>query len=227
MPSIETLVSIKMLRIQLYVFVLPAQELRGIEMSVDALPLSSRTGARLKELVRRVVGPALFSTDKPYLAIAKYRAFTQQMPMMYVMLMASTWAVAATYFGHAPLASVVIFPTIVTLASAGRMRHWWIVRHTEPTVEIADRAAKKSNILAALMACGFVGWVVILYPYGDAYSKSLLAFFLAMVNMTCVFCLINNKRSAYIVFFIVNGGFAIHFGMTGIPALLAATIPAR
>ena len=193
-------------------------------MPTGAISLSSRIGVKLKELIQRLTDLTSFSVDKPHLAIAKYRAFTQQMPMMYVMLMTSTWAVAATYFGHAPLASIVIFPIVMTLASANRMRHWWAVRHTVPTVEIADRAAKKSNILAALMACGFVGWVMILYPYGDAYSKSLLAFFLAMVNMTCVFCLMNNKRSAYIVFFIVNGGFVAHFGSTGIPALLAAAI---
>lgn len=191
-------------------------------MPADAASLPRSVAAKLKELARRFGGRGSSSEEKPYLVLAQYRAFTQQMPMMYVMLMTSTWAVAAAFFGHAPLGKILVFPAIMTVASAARAR-FWITSRRELTVDVANRAARKSNTLAALMAIGFVVWVVILYPYGDAYRKSLLAFFLATSNMACVFCLMHNRRSAYIVFFIVNGGFVAHFGSMGIPSLLAAS----
>lgn len=177
-----------------------------------------------KHAISRVARFFSVPADKPELLKAQYRAFSQQMPMMYVMLMTSTWAVAATYFAHAPLAAVIIFPIIMSLASAIRVQQWWKARYSEPSPDIAFRAARKTCILAALMASGFVGWAIILFPYGDAYSQSLLAFFLATSIMACVFCLLHNKPAAFIVFFIVNGGFILYFGSTGVPALVASTV---
>ena len=178
----------------------------------------------LKRTIRSVASFTPIPVDKPHLLKAQYKAFSQQMPMMYVMLMTSTWAVAVTFFAHAPLAIVIVFPIIMTVASAIRVGHWWAARHRDPTPEIALLAAKKTCVLAALMASGFVIWTVLLFPYGDAYGQSLLAFFLATAIMTCVFCLMHNKRSAFIVFFIVNGAFIVYFGSTGVPALVAATV---
>ena len=193
-------------------------------MSADAVSSLSGLGASLKALLLRSDSPAATLEDEQYLTIAQYRAFTQQMPMMYVMLLTSMWSVAAIYFTQAPLAHVVIFPTIMTVASAIRIRHWWVMRHTEPTAEMANSAAKKTRILATLMGGGFVGWVAILFPYGEPYSQSLLAFFLATASMTCVFCLMHNKRAAYIIFLIASTGFIIHFGSTGVSALVAGSI---
>ena len=193
-------------------------------MSAGTVSLLSGFSANLKTLLRRAGSPPQPLADEQYLTIAQYRAFTQQMPMMYAVLMTSTWAAAATYFGHAPLAAVFIFPIVMTVASAVRVDHWWIMRHTEPTAEIAGRAAKKTRILAALMAGGFLGWVIILFPYGDPYNQSLLAFLLTTANMTCVFCLMHNRRAAYIVFLTGSSGFIIYFGWTGVPAFIAASV---
>lgn len=191
-------------------------------MFADTRSLPSRFVSKLKDLLQLLSDLEPTAANKPFL-MAQYHAFMQQMPMMYVMLMTCTWAVAATFFGHAPLAKVIVFPLIMTVASIGRVRQW-MAREANPTVEIAARTAKQSNILAGLAACGFVAWVMLLYPYGDDYGKSLLAFFMATANMACVFCLMHNRRSAYIVFFIVNGGFVAYFGTTAIPAFLAATV---
>ncbi|MEZ5765641.1 MAG: hypothetical protein R3D69_16295 [Xanthobacteraceae bacterium] len=119
----------------------------------------SELGASLKTLLRRASGPTPLPADEQYLTIAQYRAFTQQMPMMYVMLLTSMWSVAFVYYTQAPLTHVLVFPAIMTAASANRIHHWWVKRHTEPTIEMANRAARKTRVLATLMAAGFVGWV--------------------------------------------------------------------
>jgi diguanylate cyclase (GGDEF)-like protein len=193
-------------------------------MSAGSESLLPKLGASLKTLLLRANGPTPPPADEQYFTIAQYRAFTQQMPMMYVMLLTSMWSVAVVYYAQAPLTHALIFPAIMTAASANRIHHWWIKRHTEPTIEMANRAARKTRVLAALMAGGFVGWVVVLFPYGDPYSQSLLAFFLTTASMTCVFCLMHNRRAAYIVFLAASAGFIVHFGTTGVTAFVAASI---
>lgn len=57
---------------------------------------------------------AVQSTN-PELLKAQYRAFTHQMPMMYFILLTSTWALAVTHLGLAPYWLTLGVPSLFTV----------------------------------------------------------------------------------------------------------------
>ncbi len=164
------------------------------------------------------------NTLTPDLRKAQYRAFSQQLPMMYVTLMMSTWAVAVTHFKLAPIWLTIVLPVLFTIGCAMRLLHWWRSRSIEPTTETATRAMRWTYVLTPVIAVCFTAWSFMLFPYGDAYAQSHLAFYMAITVIACIFCLMHLRLSAMAVAAIVNGGFVIFFAMTGQPTFIAMTL---
>ncbi|HEY4986733.1 MAG TPA: GGDEF-domain containing protein, partial [Bradyrhizobium sp.] len=67
--------------------------------------------------------------DQPELLKAQYRALSQQLPMMYLILMMSTWAVAVTHMPYAPGWLTIAVPSLMTAISALRISLWAKARH--------------------------------------------------------------------------------------------------
>lgn len=162
--------------------------------------------------------------DNPELLKAQYRAFSRQMPMMYFILMSSTWAVAATHMMIAPAWLTIGAPVVLTLASIFRVRHWWRSRHMDPTPEVALHALRRTNRLAFAIALTFTAWSFLLFPYGDAYTRSHLAFYMAITVISCIFSLMHLRSAAITVTAIVNGAFIVFFCATGQPTFIATAI---
>ncbi|MFT3965152.1 MAG: hypothetical protein QM690_04670 [Sphingobium sp.] len=162
--------------------------------------------------------------DNPDLLKAQYRAFSRQMPLMYLILMASTWAVATTHMGAAPLWLMIGVPLLFTLASVLRVAHWWRSRHVDPTPDLALSALRRTNRLAPGIALAFTAWSLLLYPYGDAYTRSHVAFYMAITVISCIFCLMHVRSAAIIVALIVNGAFIAFFAATGQPTFVATAV---
>jgi diguanylate cyclase (GGDEF)-like protein len=173
--------------------------------------------ARIREFMSIPVG-------NPELLKAQYRAFSRQLPMMYFILMTSTWAVAATHMAYAPYWLTIGMPMAMTVFSSYRVVHWWRSRRIAPTPEIAAQALSRTNRLASGIAITFVAWSLMLFPYGDAYSKSHLAFYMAITVISCIFCLTHLRPAAIKVTVIVDSAFIAFFAMTGQPTLLATAV---
>lgn len=184
------------------------------------LPDRTRSGL-LRERVRRFMSIPL---DNPALLKAQYRAFSRQLPMMYFILMTSTWAVAATHLAYAPYWLTIASPTVMTVFCAYRVAHWWGSRRIEPTPEIAARALARTNRLVSVIAVTFVAWSLMLFPYGDAYAKSHLAFYMAITVISCIFCLMHLRPAAIKATLIVDTAFIVFFVMTGEPTLIATAV---
>jgi diguanylate cyclase (GGDEF)-like protein len=163
-------------------------------------------------------------TDNPELLTAQYRAFSRQMPLMYLILMSSTWAVAATHITSAPLWLTVAIPILFTLVCAARVLSWWSSRHIEPTMGAALRTLRRINYLACGIAVAFTTWSFLLFPYGDAYAQSHLAFYMAITVISCIFSLMHLRSAAVIVAMIVNGAFIAFFASTGQPTFIATAV---
>ena len=71
-------------------------------------------------------------SDNPDLLKAQYRAFTRQMPMMYFILLSSTWALAVTHMQLAPPWLTVGVPALFTLGCTLRVAFWWRTRGMDP-----------------------------------------------------------------------------------------------
>jgi len=162
--------------------------------------------------------------DQPELLKAQYRALSQQLPMMYLILMISTWAVAATHMAYAPAWLTIAVPLFMTVMSAVRVVLWAKSRGREPTTEMATRALGRTNRLSIVIAVGFVAWSLLLYPYGDAYTQSHLAFYMAITVISCIFCLMHLRPAAITVTAIVDSAFVGFFAMTGQPTLIAMAV---
>jgi len=172
----------------------------------------------------RIVGLVAVPDDNPELLREQYRAFSRQMPMMYPILVSSTWAVAATHLADAPLWLTVGVPLLLTLGALVRVIYWWRSRNVDPSPQDARRALIRTNRLAIVTAVAFTGWSLLLFPYGDAYSRSHLAFYMAITVIACIFCLMHLRSAALIVTVIVNGAFIAFFASTGEPTFVAVAL---
>ncbi|XUY28295.1 putative bifunctional diguanylate cyclase/phosphodiesterase [Agrobacterium sp. rho-8.1] len=155
---------------------------------------------------------------------AKYRAFCKQMPMMYFILISSTWALAATHMSVAPALLTIFVPSLFTLISAIRVVFWWTSRKQSPSAAQALSALKRTQLLSIGIAGAFTLWSFLLYPYGNAYQQSHIAFYMAITVISCIFCLMHVRSAAFMVAVIVNGTFIVFFATTGQPTFLAIAI---
>lgn len=119
-------------------------------------------------------------SDSPDLLKAQYQSFARQMPMMYLILMANTWALAITHMPKAPLWLTVLIPVVFSVACGTRIVFWWKAQNLYPVVEAAHAALTRTNRLAAILGGAFSAWALALFPYGDAYMQSHVAFYMAI-----------------------------------------------
>ncbi len=162
--------------------------------------------------------------DQPELLVAQYKAFSAKMPMMYLILIVNSWALAHTYLDLAPHWLGLYFPSILTVMCALRLSFWWRGRHVDPTPQVAAHALKRTNFLAAPIALGFSLWSVMLFPYGDAYAQAHVAFYMGITVICCIFCLMYMRSAALTTAFIVNGIFTVFFLSTHTPVFVAAAL---
>ncbi len=162
--------------------------------------------------------------DNPELLKAQYRAFTRQMPMMYFILLTSSWALAMTHMRLAPPWLTVGVPTLLTFGCLLRVFFWYRTRNFDPTPELAYFALLRTNRLAGGIAVAFTLWSFALVPYGDAYTRSHVAFYMAITVISCIFCLMYLRSAAFIVTLIVNGAFIAFFISTAQPTFVAIAV---
>ncbi|MBP2548583.1 diguanylate cyclase (GGDEF)-like protein [Neorhizobium galegae] len=163
-------------------------------------------------------------SDNPDLLKAQYRAFTRQMPMMYFILLSSTWALAITHLKLAPVWLTVGIPLAFTIGCALRIAFWWRTRGLDPEPQVAYAALRRTNRLAVGIATAFTLWSFLLIPYGDAYTQSHVAFYMAITVISCIFCLMHVRSAALTVTLIVNGAFIIFFLASQQPTFIAIAI---
>ena len=163
-------------------------------------------------------------SDNPDLLKAQYRAFTRQMPMMYFILLSSTWALAITHMQLAPFWLTIGVPSLFTLGCTLRVAFWWKTRGIDPKPKMAHAALQRTNRLAVGIAMAFTLWSFLLVPYGDAYMQSHVAFYMAITVISCIFCLMYVRSAAFIVTLIVNGAFIIFFLASRQPTFIAIAI---
>jgi len=178
----------------------------------------------LKELMARLVRFVSVQADNPELLKAQYRAFSKQLPLMYIILMSSTWSVAATHMGHTPIGLTVVVPVMLTVVSGVRLMYWWKSRGITPTAETARIALVRTNHLAILIAVVFTAWALVLFHHGNAYEKAQVAFYMAITVIGCIFSLSYLRSAAFIVSVIVNAAFIAFFVSSGEPTLVATAI---
>ncbi len=175
-------------------------------------------------LLRRISRLVSAPTDTPELALAQWRALSRQVPLMYIMLVFNTLIVAWTHLGVAPVELIVYIPATLAMLCIVRMAVWWRTRR-----KVLDPHKARTNLRAmiwagAALAIGFTAWSFSLYPYGNAYLQSQIAFYMGITTIGCMFCLMHVRAAALAVGVCVLGPFTVFFIATGHETLAAIAI---
>lgn len=178
----------------------------------------------MKNFIAKLTGAFLVQDSSPSLVQAQHSALARQMPLMYFILVANTWALAATHMTVAPVWLTLGFPGILTFTSVMRVLHWLRSINAEPSAEVALAELKRTNRLACLISVLFTAWSFLLVPYGEAFTQSHVAFYMAITVIACIFCLMHLRSAAFIVTVIVNGAFVAYFATSGQPTFIAIAI---
>jgi predicted signal transduction protein with EAL and GGDEF domain len=176
---------------------------------------------KIIERLRRVMS---IDSDNAGLMQEQYRAYSRQMPMLYVMLVSGTWGLALTHLTLAPWWLTLVWPSFLTVVSAIRVAKWWRQRDIVFDAAAATKALRVTYVAAIIITIAFAGWAFALYPYGDAYARSHVAFFLAITVIACIFCLMYVRPAALTVGAMVNVPFIIFFLASGEPTFIASAV---
>jgi len=138
----------------------------------------------------------LETTDSE-LTRAQFRSFSKQMPLLYLILVFNTVAIMVDFYQPDSLFKTFYFPLIICSIALVRAYWWWRKdgANTFSDNQIAANLRRTCH-LAVIMALAFEFWGMWLYPDGDAYTRGHLAFFLALSQVSTVFCLMTIRAAS-------------------------------
>ncbi|MEM5339338.1 putative bifunctional diguanylate cyclase/phosphodiesterase [Paraburkholderia azotifigens] len=173
--------------------------------------------------------PASFRTDpaeQAALSRSQFDAFSRQLPLLYVILVINSIAVAVTHAGVAPAWLAIWLPAAMCSACAVRLVVW--VRRRQHLASLTDEevaARLKTTVwLIALLGVIFTGWGLLLFPYGDPYARAHVAFYMSITVIGCIFCLMHMRKAALLLTAVVIVPFSLFFSLTQNAVLVAIAI---
>lgn len=162
--------------------------------------------------------------ETPELVLAQWRALSRQVPLLYVMLVANTLILAATHYPVAPIELTVYIPGVLTVLCLGRTTAWWLGRGKSVSYKKARTGLRAMIWLGAALSLGFTAWSFALFPYGDAYQQSQIAFYMGITVIGCMFCLMHVRTAALVVGLCVIVPFTVFFVASGQTTLIAISV---
>ena len=172
-------------------------------------------------IIKRVLSVPV---DNPDLVLSQARALTHQIPLLYVILIANSAAVSYTHYHWAPAAITLIFPGVLSLFCTIRLVSWFRLRGQELSFPQAVKRLRQTMWLTPVLGIGFTTWGILIFPYGDDYARSHVAFYMAVTVIGCIFCLMHVKPAALMLTTIVVFPYTIYIVSTGNPVLAAIGI---
>lgn len=173
--------------------------------------------AKLGDLIGLFRVPA----DKPDLAESQLRAFAKQIPLLYLILLANTLFVSATHYAVAPVTLTVALPSGFALICAVRLIGWWRMRHVTCDHLQAVQRLRSTVRLVGIFSIAFVAWGFAMYPYGEAFHKAHVVFYMSITTVACVFCLMHVRAAALALILVAIGPTTAFFATRGEPVLAA------
>lgn len=166
-------------------------------------------------VLRRLRSLASIPVGDAQLLCAQFTAFQHQMPLMYLMLITNTWALAITHFNSTPKWLVWYVPSGFTIVGVMRTWEWARPKSGSVSPDSARRTLLRTNRLAPAMAMAFTAWALALFRYGDAYAQAQVAFYMAITVIGVIFSLMHLRPAAIAVAVIVNSAFVVFFLLSG------------
>jgi diguanylate cyclase (GGDEF)-like protein len=156
----------------------------------------------------------LFELDAsdPELTRAQFRTFQRHIPLLYVILVCNTVAITVTAFEPDAILKTLLSPIAISALALYRAV-WWLRQGNAnqfDDIQIAMHLRRTCR-LAVLMTLTFNAWVIWVFQDAGAFARSNLTFFLALSQVSTVFCLMTLRAAAMRVAVVSTVGFALYF----------------
>ncbi|MBP2447504.1 putative bifunctional diguanylate cyclase/phosphodiesterase [Rhizobium leguminosarum] len=162
--------------------------------------------------------------DNPTLLMAQFRALSSQIPILYVLLVINSLAVAITHLKSAPLWLSLYIPVALSVLCVFRLCWWEIRGKVNVTAERAYRLMKITISSAGILTIAFGSWAIALYQYGDASQQGQIAYFLVVTGISCIFCLMHLPMAAALTTVITFSAMVATFMFSGNPVFVATAV---
>lgn len=179
---------------------------------------------RVKQIASQAINLFKVPNDNPQLTLSQFEAFSKQVPLLYFILVTNMISLASTHAQAAPVMLVVYVPAVLSILCTARAIGWLRKRNVKLDAAEAYRKLKATNIVAAPMTLACTVWSLSLFPYGDAYQKAHVAFFMGITVIGCIFCLMHLRSAAFMVTIIVNTPFFVFMVLSGEPTFIATGV---
>ena len=156
----------------------------------------------------------MLDSSDPELARAQFESFGKQMPLLYLILVLNAAAITVEFFRPHKIWMSTVVPLVI--CGIALLRGWWWWRQSGSS-DFSDaditRTIRRTCNLAVVLTLAFDGWCMVIYPSGDSYARAHLSFFLALTEVSTVFCLMTIRASAMRVAAVSTASFVIYFGL--------------
>lgn len=151
-------------------------------------------------------------TSDPELTRAQFRTFQGHIPLLYGILICNTVAITVTAFSPETMIKTLLSPILISGLAMYRAV-WWLRQGDAQQFDDAQiaRHLRRTCRLAVLMTLTFNAWVIWVFQDASAYARSNLTFFLALSQVSSVFCLMTLRAAAMRVAVVSTVGFALYF----------------
>lgn len=160
-------------------------------------------------------------TSDPELSRAQFRSFQGHIPLLYGILVCNTVAITVTSFHPDAITKTLISPIAISAIAITRA-FWW--RRQGDAQQFSDAQIShyltRTCKLAVVMTLIFNAWVIWVFQDADAYARSNLTFFLALSQVSTVFCLMTLRAAAMLVAVVSTVSFALYFSWVDGAAML-------
>ncbi|NCP22510.1 MAG: EAL domain-containing protein [Erythrobacter sp.] len=156
----------------------------------------------------------LFDLDNsdPELSREQFRSFQGHIPLLYGILLCNTVAITVTAFDRQHFARTLFSPLAICVFVIVRAI-WWLRQGSAKQFDDAQIARHLGRTCAVpvVMTLIFNLWVVWVFQDAGAYARSNLTFFLALSQVSTVFCLMTLRAAAMRVAVVSTVSFALYF----------------
>ena len=162
--------------------------------------------------------------DNPELIRSQLAALSSQVPLLLVVLIINTAAVAATHFSAAPIWLTAVLPAPVLGLCLYWLATWRRLGKCAASLQRSVARLQSAVYFAGVLGVGFTAWGISLYPYGDAYQQAHVAFYISITVIACIFCLMHLRAAAVLLTLVVLIPFTAFFAATGKPVMIAMAV---
>jgi signal transduction histidine kinase len=163
-------------------------------------------------------------SDNTDLVHAQMGAMNRQLPLLYLVVSVNVIALAASFFSDAPSHLTLWVPGVLVTIALLRSFMWW-----KRGVDTSDTKASAEKLvtlvwLAQAIAIVLSVWCFLLFPYGNAFQQSHIAFFLSVTLIGTIFATVQLPPAALGCLLISGSSFVLFFATRGNPVFLSMAL---